>query len=450
VSLAVEELRVLFDSAWNLGVIDIVLVLRDSLICRVFTYTPFTEGGDCYDTSPVILHSWESGRPPVLNLSIVYFPEYKISNLHGCDLTSNFYRASIATLWDPVTELLSVGLNANLQDHRYRHGDDVRTLSGLIVTHVELRAGMTEFVYVPYFTVTSQLVLAVPNYLKSFQWFRIVNELSPAVWCGALLSFTASVITFFFYLKSRLGCVDVVVFTFQSCLNGPRPPNDMRWDLRMFFFIWLLFCFTLLSTYLCTFLSELTAPSTAYSINTLSDFLQSGIVIRVTLKSKNVSSITRIFENPRYEPLKKHVRYLDESDSDLVDVNRNDLAYFETNPAIGSKISYMPYHILADEVLSKGTFSPILLLRPSPYKRVFWRASLRSASVGAQDDWERRTKKYNDRVAFHLKLRQKTDETLSKPLSLQSFEAVFMMWFIGCCVSCCAFLFEYFSCCARN
>jgi len=59
VSADPPSLKKVFSTAWDVGILDVVIVLPSSL-CRVYTYRPIHEHsiGNCPDLTPVLVTSW--------------------------------------------------------------------------------------------------------------------------------------------------------------------------------------------------------------------------------------------------------------------------------------------------------------------------------------------------------------------------------------------------------
>jgi len=98
------ELKLIFEEAWNAGVVDISVVLESSLSCEVFSYVPFRGDGVCHDTTPILLNSWEVSTERAQDVSKTYFPANKISNLQTCELSITCTLRSLFNLYEPVAE----------------------------------------------------------------------------------------------------------------------------------------------------------------------------------------------------------------------------------------------------------------------------------------------------------------------------------------------------------
>jgi len=69
------------------------------------------------------------------------------------------------------------------------------------------------------------------------------------------------------------------------------------------------------------------------------------------------------------------------------------------------------------------------MTRPSPYQDIFEIAVMRSLAAGALD---KASKEYRQRNHRHSVSSVLMGEKGAKPLSLDSFDAMFVVWFSGC------------------
>ena len=210
----------------------------------------------------------------------------------------------------------------------------------------------------------------------------------------------------------------------------------------MFFTLWLLFCFVLTSSYVCTLHSELTVPNTDDAIKSFDDLVKSNLPVRARIDS----AFRDIFEASSYFHQIKHKLIevdLAEAPSKFVKKGRSDIAYIIKARRAFQLFQEMPYRLLPEVIFTFPSF-PVRMTRPSPYEELFVIAMMRSLAAGALDkvllDFRRR----NFRQTESLVLRRKS---VAKPLSLDSFDAMFVVWFTGCGI---AFLVFVVECCFKH
>jgi len=117
------ELKLIFEEAWNAGVVDIAVVLDTSLGCKVFSYLPFKSDGVCEDTTPTVLSSWERHPNRAENISRVLFSHNKISNLQTCELLMVYGHKLLFRTYLPVAEYLATAMNASLRTKLEEYSD---------------------------------------------------------------------------------------------------------------------------------------------------------------------------------------------------------------------------------------------------------------------------------------------------------------------------------------
>ena len=106
-------LEKLFSAAWDFGIIDIVVVVTDSL-CRLFTYFPIRQQSKvrCPDLTPVLVASWARDSKAAPNdRSLNIFPNHVITSLHLCEVQVRI-KSDVQVYWSPVVDFLKLAMNA--------------------------------------------------------------------------------------------------------------------------------------------------------------------------------------------------------------------------------------------------------------------------------------------------------------------------------------------------
>jgi len=446
VSPNVIEQKWIFAESWRVGRIDIVIILTDTSDCKVISYIPFKEDGQCEDTSPVMISTW-----PTLEMSprFTYFSEDRISTLRGCSFTLNYYGED-HTNYDhifPFLPFLQNALNSSFRYQPYELGEkyEVKNItSGAYVYNFILQSYLLNIGFAPYFTKRRQEVLVIPDQpMSSVQWFRLISGLSIPVWCAVLVFFGVFSLIFYKYFRGNRDFASVMVFTLGTCINSPKVPSNAAWHFRVFLLLWKWISFLVASSYVCTLLSQLTVPFQYDRIRSIQDFLEADVTISVHPLRKNDQILYEIFNNPRYRPLKDKVKYI--AGMPLYK-GRYDVAYIFSEEWIGEVFAGKPYHVLRDEVLAVTLITPLWLARPSPYERVFWMASIRVDGAGCRALYERHLKMKNFfRLLYSAMSEPSAERDGPKRLTLKSCAAIFLVWVSGCSVSLSVFIYEYVS-----
>jgi len=432
----------IFDLAWKLGVIDIVVVTNASQNCNVYTYFPYQEQGKCIDTQPVLLVSWNES----LHTDVDFFPETKISNLRSCKLV---FEVSVIgksvrkynDFWRPLVSFLLRAMNASgevLLDVKPEFplitGNSTNVLMGkFLVTPQRLSA----FV-IPTCVVTSREYLAVPcEHYSGVQWFRIVDELLPSVWFGVAISFLISLATFYIIMKSQHDLGYIVLFGLQSLLNVPCRHHRLSWHGKLYFISFVYFSFVLSQTYFSKLLLQLTFSFERETIDSIEDLAASEVLLHVHASMRD-HMLQILALNPNLGLLKNKIRFVHKNYLEVVDRSRQDLAYFTALDFFEDFFSNLSYHILPDAGYDTlRTF--VLLPKFSPYEKLVNKAILQTYGAGCFAFVARR-----ESNSF-LSNSRRASATRADALSLDSLLAVFVLWFIGCIVSFVSFSFEVFS-----
>jgi len=433
-----EELRTLFSVAWKLGIVDIVVVLVDSL-CRAFSYIPFREDGECFDTSPILIDSWNRDTMNS-NRNESYFTQDKISNLHLCRLVVeyNVIEDNVFTNSYTLISFLNVAMNSTDVMRRTTHfqfpqiadEDSDIFLGSFYVTHERLHL----FV-IPPFLENFRSVIALPRRpISAVPWFRLLDELSNSVWCLILVSFPLTVCLLYVVLDGRKDFGYVVLLVLQSLLAIPCTARILPWPGRLYFSCWLMFCVVLNATYLSTLLSKLTVPFTDEAIKTVCDMAKSDLHFQFTAQFKEYAMLF-LNSNPDYEPMKKTVTFVNTTYRAMVQHNRTDIVYICNINDFEFLFSKMSYRILDGEVFV-GTATRLMLPRPSPYESIFSKAIMKIFEAGAFVRVEKFSRKKSSAQSYW-----NSDEALA-PLSLKSLAALFVLWCLGALLALIAFGIE--------
>ena len=302
---------------------------------------------------------------------------------------------------------------------------------------------MVERCIVPAYLYYEENIIAVPRIpASSSEWYRLSSELSGDVWYALLVILAAAVGVSYLLIQGDRDLAFVILFVLQPLLVSPQSGDFLRWRGRVFFVNWLMFCFILQSSYQCTFLSELTVPSTADAINSLDDLLETLFPIHAAL---DVGAVTLPFRPTQAEGLMRKVHYVREFDGSffhMIHYSRSDIAYVIPNilfPLLFFNVSYRVLPGVSINIVE----APFRLNKPSPYASFFETAFIRAIGAGALDKNGR-----NFRILQYFDIRNLNasgDPFLNrvpKPLTLKSFGVLLVAWCVGCTFAFVSFIFE--------
>ena len=382
--LAMEKV---FSTAWDVGILDVFIVLPGS-ICGVYTYRPIHEHSSrsSPDLTPVLITSWRDSAAPTDNSNVTYFPDRQISNLHLYEVQL-LVKSEVLIAWTPILDFLRVAMNASFNITLTDVHPDYSRLraSQFQVTPLLVLEAMAVHCFLPAYVVFEENVFAVPRVpTYSSQWLRLFNELSEYVWYALLVTVVMTACMLYFLIRGNRDFVFVIMFVVQPLLVAPQKGDFLRWRARIFFVNWLLFSFIVQSSYVCSSLSELIAPSTADALNSLDDLLETVLPIHVQLF---VDSTHLPFKSLQTEALMSKIQQYRGRDGDfegMVQKNRRDIAYIVPRYLFSALFLNMPYRILPGVSINAATM-PFRLNRPSPHGRFFELAFMRAMGAGAVD-----------------------------------------------------------------
>jgi len=443
--LALEKV---FSVAWEAGIIDVVIVLAGA-VCHVYNYIPIHEhsGPHCPDLTPVLITSWtrNSTVVPTKDNKVNYFTGKKISNLYLC-VVQVLEKSDVQLAWSPIVEFLQVAMNATFNITLTPWHPDYHHLrpSEFQITPVLAHESMAPKCILPAYLFYEENLFAVPRVpAKSSEWSRLFNELSAYVWYALVVTLLMTVGVFYVLIQGSRNLVYVFLFLLQPLLVSPQSGNFLSWRGRIFFVNWLMFCFILQSSYLCTFLSELTVPSTADALNSLDDLLESVLPIHTAL---HVDAVNLPFQLAQSEALmrKIHIRAFDGDILRMIQHDRHDMAYIVPRYYFSELFLNMPYRVLPGASINVVS-APFRLNRPSPYGRFFEIAFMRVMGAGGVDKvW--RNKRLREFLTVGIRRGgggSDRDVDLSpQPLRLKSFGSLLVAWCLGCIIAFASFVFE--------
>jgi len=432
----VTGLEKLFHRTWRVGIIDILVVLSDSR-CRVFSIVSSAGRAPCDVPKFALIHSWKRSPSCSFNDSgVTYFPHNKISSLHKCHLDV-VARYNDFLHWRPLLRFLEVAINATF---KINTTESIITKNGSIIyppeihvsdTHLSNRTAELNFMS-PYIEV-HELVYAVPRVLTvSVEWFRILNELSGYVWFALIVFLILSACTLYLLANDAKDPVYIILFTAQPLFGMTWNSHFLSWRGRVFFTTWLFFCVVLSSSYMTTFLSKLTVPSTVNAIESFDDLLKSGLRVHAIMHDK----LAQYFEaSPFFQPIiNRTTFYLNGKPQK----DRYDIAYL-ISKSRSHELGDMP-HCLLPEIVDVIYTSPVRMTRYSPYGRFFEIAFMRAVASGALEVERKGDQEHRDGRTRRFQRGGRPE-----PISLRSFLVVFVVWAIGCGIAFSVFMLEYWS-----
>jgi len=276
---------------------------------------------------------------------------------------------------------------------------------------------------------THELVYAVPRVsTASVEWFRILNELSAYVWFALIVILLLSVGTLYLLAHDGKDLVYIIMFTVQPLFGFSWGTDFLSWRGRVIFATWLYFCVILSTSYMSTFLSKLTVPSTSDAIKSFDDLVKSGLPVRALMHENLAKNLVTL---PLFQPIMNrttfHFRRSPEKD-------RHDIAYL-IQKSQGYEFVSMPYRLLP-EIVHVFYIVPVQMTRYAHYEQIFEIAFMRVAQAGGLKMCRRYQKE-------HSKARGLFRRDHRKPFPVRSLRAVFVVWSIGCGVALFVFVLEY-------
>jgi len=443
-----DQLQSLFSDAWQNGAADIIAVVQQEQ-CHIFTFVPFREGGECNDTRPVLVHSWVKNLTSSMTTGPLYFPENRVTRLHSCEVNLKYLPGgenNVQWYWF----FLEFLLKAMDSSKKCLHDIDVTQTSGYDLPGCEAGLPLIGIYFEPLTDVQENsnvisslldpltygfIVPRIP--LSSVHWLRLVNELSCDVWLGVAMSLVLSSVCIYVFMNDK-DIILVVLYTLQPLLGVSWSEKFSSWQPRAFFVSWLLFCFLINSSYLCSLLSELTAPSNDDAIKSLGDLVESDLPIFSPVGSGKVS-LDYLYEYvPFGDALKDQTTLTTLSAAkNKFDERNHDWAFFASLDYWPYMFVNMSYKLLPDVV--NIPFAPLVMCRRTPYERLFQISVLRVLGAGAFDYCERAFRGWT-----YLGMRRQVWEVKGpKPLSYSSFYELFVLWALGCTLAAFAFSVEY-------
>jgi len=349
----------------------------------------------------------------------------------------NFY-------WDPFVDFLQVAMNATFNiNHTARfkggHPGVNSILPRIFVSGFYARRGPLSYFVFPPFYDHDVMVYAVPRRrTSSVEWFRLVNELSDYTWLCLFVALVPSIGFIYLFTIGSKDFVSVVLLTVQPLLQQSWHSRFLSRRGEIIGSFWLLFCFVLNSSYLCTLLSQLTVPSTSDAIKSFDDLVKSNLPVHARIHDQALITYER--ESKYLCQIKdKLINSEKKGDpSTLVKRDRHDIAYLVERKDGEEWFANMSYRFLPEVMYTFPTI-PIRMTRPSPYEDIFSRAMMRCMAAGAMD------KVFRERRHLLLLLSRSSTiggENVPKPLVLSSFVTLFVIWSLGCTVAFCVFLAE--------
>jgi len=439
-------LEKVFSMAWEAAIIEVVIVLTGE-VCHVYTYTPIHDHDHsrrhCQDLTPVLIASW-TRNSTTDNSKETFFADEKISNLHLC-VVQVLIQREVSVTWRPILEFLKVAMNATFNitvtpthpDYSRLHPSEIQ------VTPVLVHDLMAVYSVIPSYLFYEENVFAVPRVpTSSFHSSPLFSEWSDSVWYALMVTLVAMVGVSCLFMEGDKDLVFVILFVLQPLLVAPQSGNFLSWRGRIFFTYWLIFCFILQSSYLCTFLSQLTVPSTADALNSLDDLLETVLPVHVGLQLK---AVNLPFQSAQSQALMRKVYQYKGSGGffSMIQNNRCDVAYTVPKYLFPALFLNMPYRVLPGASINVA-IAPFRLNKPSPYGRFFEIAFMRAMGAGAFDKVWR-----NRRIAEFLYFRAlggDSSESLKRrvpqPLSLSSFRVLLGAWCLGCIFGFASFVIE--------
>jgi len=439
-----HDLEKVFAVTWEAGIADVVIVLAGA-VCHVFNYIPIHErcGTQYPDLTPLLITSWaRNSTVPGEFTKAKYFKDKKISNLHHC-LVQVLVKSEVLLAWSPVLDFLQVAMNATFNLTLTPVHPDYTQLrpSEIQVTPILVFDRSAERWILPAYLFYEENIFAVPRVpVRSLGWSRLFNELSTNVWYPLMGTLVTTVGVLYLLIQGEKDLVALIFFVIRPLVIAPQSVNFLSWRGRIFFVNWLMFCFILQSSYLCTFLSELTVPSTADALNSLDDLLESILPVHTAL---HVNAVNLPFQLAQSEALMKKIHQIEMLNGnffDLIQSNRHDMAYLVPSYLFTGLFLDMPYRVLPGISINVAA-APFRLNRPSPYGRFFELAFMRVMGAGGIDKVWR-----NQRLREYLSIKIRGGGNDSnaqgpQPLSLRYFSSP-LVWCLGCIFAFVLFVFE--------
>jgi len=429
------DMKRLFDVAWSVGIVDVVLSKRVDDFCECYTYIPFSDG-KCYDFSPVLL---DRRLKTAQHVSKTYFPVEKLSGLHLCQLEVHHdilaripSSKAVARRWYNFVSFLLKAMNAEdkppLRNTPYTMFQENMTGLGVSV-FVRLSYRLPHYVFSP---ITRRLpcgvcVQKLP--ISSVQLFRILHEFSYEVWCCIISVFCVSVCYIYAVLRKTRSLPYAFVLCFKTLLNAVTNLKVFRARDRPFLSLWLVVCLVLNAAYQSHLVSDLTVQVSSDAIESIADFLQSDI--KILIPADHLYALKEyIWVTPEHVPL---IEKAISVNSDLWEIMRpaKKVAYVCNNEDL--RVFLPSYHIVPDSVFFVD-MSYFVIRKPTPLEAVFVKSALRIFDAGAFVFMERGNPRgFSSRKEWKEK---------AVAIDLPGLSAVFLLWLCGCFLAFLVFMIE--------
>jgi len=296
---------------WVLGIIDVVAILSD-LRCRVFALIPTKERNTFpADQSLILTHPWQRTKTCSLNDSgVTYFPK-KISGLHNSNLDV-FARAETIQKWSPFMHFLEVAMDArfniNTTVQSFGIADIPPYPPQIRVAYLLVQNWIGHFYTFSSYVESLELVHAVPRVVTtSVEWFRFSDELSVFAWFALIVALPLTAGTLYLLAHDSKDTVYVILFAVvQPFLGNSWGSGFLSLRGQVFFTIWL-YCSVILNTsYMTTFLSQLTVPYNTYAIKSFDDLVKPGLPVRAHVHQNLAEHLEK---SPFFKPLKNRTTF---------------------------------------------------------------------------------------------------------------------------------------------
>jgi len=149
------------------------------------------------------------------------------------------------------------------------------------------------------------------------------------------------------------------MFTVQPLFGISWGSDFLPWRGRVLFLIWLFFCVVLKTSYLTTFLSQLTVPNTTDAIKSFDDLVKSGLPVRARMHVRWAAHFVTL---PLFQPVKDRTTF---NVSGEPQRDRDDIAYL-TNSLKKYEYLSMSYRFLP-EIVDVLYVMPVLMTKHAFY-----------------------------------------------------------------------------------
>jgi len=255
---------------------------------------------------------WTDAAKPPNELSKLFFPFGKLSNLHSCKLEVHYDILAKVPCSKAVTKRWYYFLSFLLKAANAEDKPPLRNTPCTLFKENMTGHGVGIFMRIPYRTpyyVFSPITRRIPYGIcvqkmpvLSVHLFRIFHGFSYQVWCCIFFVFCVSVCYVYVVLREKRSLPYVIFICFKTLLNVASKLQIFRARDRPFLSLWLVVCLVLNAAYQSHLVIDPTFHVSSDAIESVANFLQSEI--KILIPADHLYGLkTYIWTTPGHAPL---------------------------------------------------------------------------------------------------------------------------------------------------